>query len=61
VQVNDVLAEREKMLDLELKRFDKGVFYFYFEDPDIIQHMFWRYIDPKHRCMNLTRPPNTKI
>lgn len=47
-QVNDVLLEREKMLALELQKFEKGVFYFYFEDPDIIQHMFWRYIDPQH-------------
>ncbi len=47
-QVEDVLKEREKMLALELQKFEKGVFYFYFEDPDIIQHMFWRYIDPQH-------------
>lgn len=47
-QVNDVLQEREKMLAVELQKFEKGVFYFYFEDPDIIQHMFWRYLDPKH-------------
>lgn len=36
------------MLAVELQKFEKGVFYFYFEDPDIIQHMFWRYLDPKH-------------
>ncbi len=59
-QVEDVLQEREKMLALELQRFEKGVFYFYFEDPDIIQHMFWRYTDPKHPLYEADAPAEYK-
>ncbi|MCC6758395.1 MAG: alkaline phosphatase family protein [Candidatus Omnitrophica bacterium] len=59
-QVGDVLEEREKMLALELSRFDKGVFYFYFEDPDIIQHMFWRYTDPQHPLYEADAPAEYK-
>ncbi len=59
-QVNDVLGEREKMLQLELQRFQKGVFYFYFEDPDIIQHMFWRYIDEQHPLYEPNAPAEYK-
>jgi predicted AlkP superfamily phosphohydrolase/phosphomutase len=47
-QANGVFEERKRMLDFELKRLRKGLLFCYFEDPDIIQHMFWRYIDPQH-------------
>ncbi|MFC1632108.1 alkaline phosphatase family protein, partial [Candidatus Omnitrophota bacterium] len=47
-QVEEVLQEKKLMLDFELNRFEKGILYCYFESPDIIQHMFWRYTDPKH-------------
>ena len=47
-QVNQVLAEKEKILDLELKAMQDGILFVYFESPDIIQHMFWRYTDPQH-------------
>ena len=47
-QVDQAFNERRKLLDLELRRFKKGVLYCYFGMPDIIQHMFWRYIDPGH-------------
>ena len=47
-QANEVLREKKAMLDLELNRFQKGILFAYFEFPDTIQHMFWRYIDPKH-------------
>jgi predicted AlkP superfamily phosphohydrolase/phosphomutase len=47
-QVNQAFIERKNLLDLELGRFKKGVLYCYFGMPDIIQHMFWRYIDPQH-------------
>ena len=47
-QVNEVLREKKAMLDFELGRFDKGMLFCYFESPDIIQHMFWRYSDPQH-------------
>ncbi|MFC1658823.1 alkaline phosphatase family protein [Candidatus Omnitrophota bacterium] len=47
-EVNQVLKEKTAMLDFELNRFQNGVLFCYFESPDIIQHMFWRYIDPQH-------------
>jgi predicted AlkP superfamily phosphohydrolase/phosphomutase len=47
-QVYQAFIERKDLLDLELGRFKKGVLYCYFGMPDIIQHMFWRYIDPEH-------------
>ncbi|UCF05902.1 MAG: alkaline phosphatase family protein [bacterium] len=47
-QVDEVIREKKAMLDLELDRFKKGVLFCYFESSDIIQHMFWRYIDPDH-------------
>lgn len=47
-QVKEVLREKKAIFDLELNRFERGILFFYFETPDIIQHMFWRYIDPGH-------------
>lgn len=47
-QADEVLREKKAMFDLELNRFKKGILFAYFEFPDTIQHMFWRYIDPKH-------------
>jgi len=47
-QVNMVLDEKNRMLDLELGRMQNGVLFCYFESSDIIQHMFWRYTDPEH-------------
>ncbi|MCM8782414.1 MAG: alkaline phosphatase family protein [Candidatus Omnitrophica bacterium] len=47
-QAQEILDYNEKLLFLELKEFKQGVFFFYFEYPDIIQHMFWRYIDKEH-------------
>lgn len=40
-QANSVLAEREKILTTEMSKFKGGIFFFYFEYPDPIQHMFW--------------------
>ncbi len=48
IQVNEILAEKQKILDLELKQMKDGLLFVYFESPDIIQHMFWRYTDPQH-------------
>lgn len=42
-----ILAERKKILEEELRDFKKGVFFFYFDTLDAVQHMFWRYIDEK--------------
>ncbi|MBN2532826.1 MAG: alkaline phosphatase family protein [Spirochaetales bacterium] len=47
-QVNEVLREKTELLEYELSRFEKGLLYCYFESPDIIQHMFYRYIDTLH-------------
>lgn len=58
--VQEVLQEKEKMLDLELQRFQKGVLFAYFESPDIIQHMFWRYIDPRHPLYDPNAPREYK-
>ena len=47
-QVQEAFQERRDLLDLELGRLKKGILFCYFGMPDIIQHMFWRYIDPGH-------------
>jgi predicted AlkP superfamily phosphohydrolase/phosphomutase len=44
-QADMAFKERKAVLDLELGRFNKGVFFCYFCLTDTIQHMFWRYID----------------
>jgi len=50
-QVDDVLNEKKKILREELKGYKSGAFFFYFDTLDIIQHMFWRYIDNKNKSM----------
>nr|MBU1328934.1 alkaline phosphatase family protein [Candidatus Omnitrophota bacterium] len=47
-QTNVVMEERKRVLDFELKRFNKGVLFCYFGLTDTTQHMFWRYIDSSH-------------
>lgn len=47
-QVRILSAEREKMFHRELNRFRDGILFFYFQMPDVIQHTFWRLIDPDH-------------
>jgi len=47
-QVDEILNEKERILKEELKNFNGGLFFFYFDTLDIIQHMFWRYLDPRH-------------
>lgn len=59
-QVNMVLKEKREMLDLEFSRLDKGVLYCYFESPDIVQHMFWRFIDPEHPLYKADAPEEYK-
>lgn len=44
-QVNKTFNDRRKLMQYELNQFHGGVFFCYFEAPDIIQHMFWRYTD----------------
>ncbi len=45
---DEILDENERILKEELKEFKGGLFFFYFETLDIVQHMFWRYVDPQH-------------
>lgn len=45
---DEILNEREKILNRELKEFKGGVFFFYLDTLDIIQHMFWRYGEKQH-------------
>ena len=47
-QIKEVFREKKSMLDYELGRFERGVLFCYFESPDVVQHMFWRYLDPGH-------------
>jgi len=43
-----ILSEKEKILKTALKEFKGGLFFFYLDSLDSIQHMFWRYIDTQH-------------
>lgn len=46
--VDEILGERRKILNEGLKEFRSGLFFFYLGTLDVIQHMFWRYLDSKH-------------
>ncbi len=59
-QANSVLNETEKMLNHELNQLKKGLLFCYFQSSDIIQHMFWRYIDPKHPLHEKDAPARYK-
>jgi len=56
----EVLREKKAMLDYELKHLKKGVLFCYFESPDIIQHMFWRYTDKNHPLYQEDAPQEYK-
>mgnify|MGYP001426979075 CR=1 FL=1 len=47
-QCEEVLAERERMMHLELARLDSGLFFVLYDTPDRLQHMFWRFREPGH-------------
>lgn len=47
-QVRQVQGESERMLFHELARFRGGLLFAYFEASDVVQHLFWRGIDPQH-------------
>lgn len=47
-QADQIFIEKKKMFNFELDRFKEGVLFCYFESVDIIQHMFWRYLDPEN-------------
>ncbi len=47
-QAKSILAEKETILSRELTSFEGGLLFSYFEYPDPIQHMFWRFEDSEH-------------
>lgn len=47
-QLELTLAERERHLDVELRRFDEGLLFFYVHSLDQISHMLWRAADATH-------------
>jgi len=59
-QANVVLEERKRILDFELKRFNKGILFCYFGLTDTIQHMFWRYMDSDHPVYEENTPQEYK-
>ncbi|MFC1709263.1 alkaline phosphatase family protein [Candidatus Omnitrophota bacterium] len=58
--VNAVHQEKKRMLKFEMERFKKGILFCYFEDSDIIQHMYWRYTDPEHPLYEADAPQKYK-
>ncbi|MFI5166169.1 MAG: alkaline phosphatase family protein [Thermoanaerobaculales bacterium] len=53
----DLYEEQVRLMEHESARFDHGVFYCYFEYPDIIQHMYWRFRDPGSPLYEKDAPP----
>lgn len=49
-------SERERMFFDALKKVRRGLCVCVFDGTDRIQHMFWRYIDPKHPARNGQSP-----
>ncbi|PIQ88453.1 MAG: hypothetical protein COV72_08315, partial [Candidatus Omnitrophica bacterium CG11_big_fil_rev_8_21_14_0_20_42_13] len=45
---DEVFNERKKILFNQLENYKSGLFFFYFDTLDALQHMFWRYMDEKH-------------
>jgi predicted AlkP superfamily phosphohydrolase/phosphomutase len=45
---DEIFRERQNILKGELHSFKSGLFFFYFDILDAIQHMFWRYQDKQH-------------
>ena len=50
-QTYDIHAERERMFFDTLRRVRQGLVVCVFDAPDRLQHMFWRFIDPKHPAL----------
>lgn len=59
-QYSQVLRETEHMLFTELGKFQSGVLFCYFGISDIIQHMFWRFMDQEHSMYNDILAPKYK-
>ncbi len=59
-QIDSVFRQRLSMMDEEMARFKSGIFFIYFEDADIAQHMFWRYLDERHPLYEKNAPAEYK-
>jgi len=51
-----ILEDNEKILNEGLKDFKTGTFFLYIETLDVIQHMFWRYLDTAHPLYEKNSP-----
>jgi hypothetical protein len=58
-QCDDVTAERMRMLDYALDRFDDGLLFFYFSSIDLRCHMMWRHIDESTRSTTRSSRPSS--
>lgn len=47
-QSTEVFDEQKKILESELPKFQRGVFFFYLSSIDLNSHMLWRTFDDKH-------------
>ena len=47
-QAEQVFAERKRLYDYFLDRFETGALFFYFSSVDQVSHMMWRAMDPAH-------------
>jgi len=56
-----IFNERERILEEELGNFKGGLFFFYFDTLDAIQHMFRRYNDPRHPLYEKNNPYNNVV
>ena len=59
--VDMVFNEKRKILEEELRNFKNGLFFFYFDTLDIVQHMFWRFIDSRHPLFISSSPYSNTI
>ncbi len=59
-QAEELLQENLDLMAYELFGFKQGVFFCYFEYPDVMQHMFWRYRDPGHPLYEPEAPAKYK-
>ena len=59
-QTYDIDRERQDMFFSALDRLRSGTLVCVFDATDRIQHMFWRYLDPKHPARAEGRPTATR-
>jgi len=55
-QAEDLLHQQTRLLLHELKRCEQGVLFGYFEYPDVIQHLYWRFLDERHPLYDAHAP-----